>query len=188
MCWSPSVSENRMPVATLQEISAPRQPLLPFLRAAHSHVGQILRCAGTAPVPTARAAVSYDLSMLALGHHARLSLHAAAMTASQLLYLAAELSRIGGGPAIEPVTECSSAGVERDAAVIGDQTRLLTQEELSGALGRFRAAISLQGLDLAHALAIELAEAQARTRHYAADAMPPAFMLPRGPATARPRA
>jgi hypothetical protein len=180
-----------MQVVPAQEICSSKSALLPYLRAAHSHVGQILRCAGTAPVPTARAAVSYDLSMLALGHHAKLSLHAAAMTASHLLYLAAEMSRLGGGPAKEPATVSTSriaAQLERDAAILGDQTRLLTQEELSDALGRFRAAMGMQGLDLAYALAIELAEAKARTRHYAAEAMPPAFMLPRGPATARPRA
>ena len=81
-----------------------------------------------------------------------------------------------------------AAQLERDAAILGDQSRVLTQEDLSDALGRFRAAMGMQGLDLAYALAIELAEAQARTRHYAAEAMPPAFMLPRGPATVRPRA
>ena len=190
MCWSPSATENDMPVAPKQEICAP-QALLPFLRAAHSHVGQMLRCAGTAPVATARAAVSYDLSMLALGHHATLSLHAAAMTASQLLYLAAELSRTGGGPAREPVpasSACITTQLESDATLLGDQTRLLSQQELSVALGRFRAAVNAQGIDLVHALTLELAEAQARTRRYAADAMPPAYMLPRMPPVIRPRA
>lgn len=180
-----------MQVSPAQELSTSHPALLPFLRAAHRHVGQILRCAGTAPVPTARAAVSYDLSMLALGHHAKLSIHAAAMTASQLLYLAAELSRLGGGPAQEPATISApriAGQLERDAAMLGDQTRPLTQDDLAAVLGRFRAAIGMQGLDLAHALGIELAEALARTRHYAAEAMPPAFMLPRTAATTRPRA
>ena len=141
-----------MQVASTQEVFSSKPALLPYLRAAHSHVGQVLRCAGTAPLPTARAAVSYDLSMLALGHHAKLSLHAAAMTASQLLYLSAELSRLGGGPAKEPVSVSTlhvAAQLERDAAILGDQTRVLTQENLSDALGCFRAAIGMQGLDLA---------------------------------------
>lgn len=167
-----------------------RQALLAYLRAAHSHVGQTLRHAGSDPVSTARAAVSYDLSMLALGHHARLSLHSAAMTAAHLLFLAAELSRRGGGPAKEPVASSTlrMAEMERDAAIIGDQARVLNQDDLSVALGRFNDAVGAQGLDLVGALAIELAEARARTRHYAADAIPPAFMLPRSPATARAHA
>ncbi len=163
--------------------------LLRFLRAAHSHVGQTLRHTGNDPVATARAAVSYDLAMLALGHHARLSLHAGATTAAQLLFLAAELSRRGGGPAQEPA-HCAAifdrAGLERDATVIGDQNRILDQADLAAMLGRFCDALHAQGLDPVHALAQELAEAQARTRHYAAEAIVPTLMLPRDRAATPP--
>jgi len=154
-------------------------------------VGQSLRAAGIDRVATARAAVSYDLAMLALGHHARLSPHAAAMTVSQLLFLAAELSRRGAGPAREPV-KCDAmidcGGLERDAAMMADQTHLLTQEDVAAILGRFCDALDAQGLHIVKALKLELAEAEARTRHYAAEAIPPAFMLPRGPASVHPRA
>ena len=57
--------------------------LLRFRIAATCHVEAFLRRRLGYAIDTVRAAACYDLSMLALGYHDRLSAHAAAMTAAR---------------------------------------------------------------------------------------------------------
>ena len=174
---------------------APAQPsrhcLLPLMPAAERHIGSILRGAGTDPVPTARAAACYELSMLAYGYHERLSARSAALTSAQLLFLAAELERGGAGPAREPASlPCGhdAAALERDAQILGSQAKGLTQEGVASALAHFRQAVEAQGIDLAASLLTELtgtpAQKKCAPREVPA-AIPPAFVLAQAPSTVR---
>jgi len=173
----------------------PKQPgplaLLPLLPAAEHHVRSILRCAGTDPVPTARAAACYELSMLAFGYHDRLSARSAALTGAQLLFLAAELERSGAGPAREPaLLPCGhdAAALERDASVLGSQAKGLTQEGVASALAHFRQAVEAQGIDLAASLLTELSGTPAQKKWAPREmpaAIPPAFVLAQTPSTVR---
>lgn len=140
---------------------SPSNPgLLRFRIAATCHVESFLHRPLVHAAGTVRAAACYDLSMLALGHHDRLSAHAAAMTAAYLLALASHLEDCGAGAAIEPAVALRaprSADLDSDAAALGGNWAPLTQERLALALGRFRAALAGQGLDLAECLEAELA-------------------------------
>ncbi len=174
---------------------APQQPspasLLPFMPAAGRHIASILRCAGTDPVPTARAVACYAFSMLAYGHHERLSARSAALTSAQLLFLAVELERSGAGPAREPAylpRGHDAAALERDAYVLGSQAKGLTQEGVASALAHFRQAVEAQGIDLAASLQTELSGAPAhrsRDPREVPVAIPPAFVLAQAPLTVR---
>lgn len=163
--------------------------LLPFLPAAERHINSILRCAGTDPVPTARAAACYELSMLAYGYHDRLSDHSAALTSAQLLFLAAELERSGAGPAHEPASlPCGhdAAALARDAMILGSQAKGLTQEGVASALAHFRQAVEAQGIDLAASLLTELSGTPAQKKWAPREvpaAIPPAFVLAQAPST-----
>ena len=170
----------------------PRPPaLLPFLPAAERHIGSILRCAGTDPVPTARAAACYELSMLAFGYHDRLSARSAALTSAQLLFLAAKLERCGAGPAREPAPlpqGHDAAALEHDARILGSQAKGLTQEGVASALAHFRQAVEAQGIDLANSLTTELSGTPAQkkwTPRATPAAIPPAFVLAQAPSTVR---
>ena len=159
--------------------------------AAQRHIGSILRCAGTDPVLTARAAACYELSMLAYGYHDRLSARSAALTSAQLLFLAAELESNGAGPAHEPAAlprGHDAAALERDACVLGSQTHGLTQEGVASALAHFRQAVEAQGIDLAASLQSELSGIPAQKKwapRQTPAAIPPAFLLAQAPSTVR---
>lgn len=165
--------------------------LLPLMPAAERHISSILRCAGTDPVPTARAAACYELAMLADGYHDRLSARSAALTSAQLLFLAAELERSGAGPAREPAfLPCGhdAAALERDASVLGSHAKGLTQEGVASALAHFRQAVAAQGIDLAASLLTELSGTPAQKKWAPREvpaAIPPAFVLAQTPSTVR---
>jgi hypothetical protein len=146
--------------------------LLPFIRDAERYVENFLGKTGDDLVAAARAIVSYDLAMLAYGFRPRVSMHCAAMTAAELLCLAAQLERAGGGPPQEPDTRpahdhagarrrdaapavCARA-LEKDADALGALLRQLTQADIAQALAHFRQAATERGIDLVMSLALEL--------------------------------
>lgn len=156
--------------------------LLPFLHDAERHVQAFLGPGAVDLMAAARATVSYDLAMLAYGFRPTLSMHCAAMTAAELLYLAAQLERNGGGPPCESVAhysstntglvraaahrcaadskgaplEASRKALEKDADALGAQLHQLTQDDIARALADFRQAATDRGIDLVMSLALEL--------------------------------
>jgi len=148
--------------------------LLPFIRDAEQYVENALGKTGDDLVAAARAIVSYDLAMLAYGFRPRVSMHCAAMTAAELLCLAAQLERRGGGPPQEheieihpaqadggarqsgaALTVCARA-LEKDADALGALLKTLTQADIAHALAHFRQAATERGIDLVMSLALEL--------------------------------
>jgi hypothetical protein len=153
--------------------------LLPFLRDAERHVEAYFGQDVGDLMAAARATASYDLAMLAYGFRPTLSMHCAAMTAAELLYLAAQLERKGGGPPCESVAHCSSnpnpglmraaarqceavtlkasrKALEKDADALGAPLHELTQDDVGHALADFRQAATDRGVDVVMSLALEL--------------------------------
>jgi len=165
--------------------------LLPFIRDAEQYVENALGKTGDDLVAAARAIVSYDLAMLAYGFRPRVSMHCAAMTAAELLCLAAQLERRGGGPPQEheieihpaqadggarqsgaALTVCARA-LEKDADALGALLKTLTQADIAHALAHFRQAATERGIDLVMSLALELKGVrlkQVAQRHHALNA------------------
>jgi len=167
--------------------------LLPFIRDAEQYVENALGKTGDDLVAAARAIVSYDLAMLAYGFRPRVSMHCAAMTAAELLCLAAQLERAGGGPPQEhehqgearPTQADSGArrtetargvcarALEKDADALGALLKTLTQADIAHALAHFRQAATERGIDLVMSLALELKGVrlkQVAQRHHALNA------------------
>jgi hypothetical protein len=142
--------------------------LLPFIRDAERHVAAFLGKTGDDLIGAARAIVSYDLAMLAYGYRPRVTMHCAAMTAAELLCLAAQLERAGGGPPQEPASlprrggparqqgVASARDLEQDANALGALLKTLTQEDVARALADFCQAATERGIDLVMSLALEL--------------------------------
>lgn len=171
-----------MPTAIEHHRSAGR--LLPLMPLAERHIESVLRSTGPDALTTARAAVSYELAMLAYGYRGKMSPHNAAMTAAELLYIAARLERDGQGEACEPEQlppRRDPGSLDRDAGKFASPAQALTQNDVATALSHFRQAVEAQGIDLASSLADEV---DPRRSEEAAE-IPPAFMLPRGPRFAR---
>ena len=165
--------------------------LLPFIRDAERYVENFLGKTGDDLVAAARAIVSYDLAMLAYGFRPKVSMHCAAMTAAELLCLAAQLERAGGGPPQEPATShayadaatgahrpgtahslCARA-LEKDADALGALLKQLTQADIARALADFRQAATERGIDLVMSLALELKGVRLKEvarRHHALNA------------------
>ena len=163
--------------------------LLPFIRDAERYVENFLGKTGDDLVAAARAIVSYDLAMLAYGFRPKVSMHCAAMTAAELLCLAAQLERAGGGPPQEPETRPSHADIsayrpgtaqtlcaralEKDADALGALQGQLTQADIARALADFRQAATERGIDLVMSLALELKGVRLKEvarRHHALNA------------------
>jgi len=133
--------------------------LLPFIHEAEHYIEEFLGKRGDELMAAARAIVSYDLAMLAYGCRPKLNMHCAAMTAAELLCMAARLERCGAGPACEtdpPAQPASRRDLEHDADALGATLRQLTQEDITRALAHFRQAAADRGVDLVTSLALEL--------------------------------
>jgi len=131
--------------------------LLPFLHEAEHYVEEFLGKRGADLEDTARAIISYDLAMLALGCRPKMSMHCAAMTAAQLLCLGARLQRAGAGPACDADPQYAAPReLEADAGTMAALPRALTQQDVTRALSHFRQAALDRGIDLVAALAMEL--------------------------------
>ena len=161
--------------------------LLPFIRDAERHVQALLGKTGADLIAAARAIVSHDLAMLAYGYRPKVTMHCAAITAAELLCLAAQLERSGGGPpqearplghALMPAAAdrrqpSSAQALERDANALGALLKTLTQADVARALADFRQAATERGIDLVMSLALELKGERVRDvarRHQALDA------------------
>jgi hypothetical protein len=145
--------------------------LLPFIDDAQRHVEAHLGKSGADLVAAVRSIVGYDLAMLAHGCP-RLSMHCAAMTAAQLLCLAAQLERCDGGLPQEAAQGAASLALQHDADLLA-APGALTQEDVARALAGFCQAATERGIDLVMALALELKGERVRDmarRHHALDA------------------
>jgi len=145
--------------------------LLPYLHEAERYVEQVLGKHGDELTALARAIVSYDMAMLAYDCRPKVSMHCVAMTAAELLCLAARLEREGGGPAQEvdpPAAPASRRELERDADALGALLKQLTQADVARALAHFRQAAAARGIDVVASLALELKgeRVKALARHH----------------------
>ena len=148
--------------------------LLPYLHAADRYVEDFLGRRDEDLVRVARAVVSYDLALLACGCRPRISMHCAALTAAELLCLAARLERAGAGPAYEVQWTAQPPlmrDFEHDAAVFCRMDRPLTQLDIALALGHFRHAAADRGVDLITSLSLQLQGVHVPARTAQAEAL-----------------